>query len=50
MQCLSAEAVARFRGGLPGAVELVLDHEVVELVQSILCLVGFLAEVLQQRL
>jgi hypothetical protein len=47
MLSLSGEATAQFQSGLSSAVVLVLDHEVLELVQGVLSLVGLLAEPLE---
>ena len=50
MLSFGAEATAQVRSGLLSPVQLILDDEVVELVQSILSLVGLLAELLEQPL
>jgi hypothetical protein len=50
MLSFAAEAIAQLWSGLSSPIELVLDHEVVELVQSILSLIGLLAQVLEQTL
>uniref|UniRef100_M8CH15 Uncharacterized protein n=1 Tax=Aegilops tauschii TaxID=37682 RepID=M8CH15_AEGTA len=50
MESMTTKTITQLRGGLLGAVQLVLDHEVVELVQGVFSLIGLLAQVLQQAL
>ena len=46
MESMTAVAISKLWGSLPSAIQLVLYHEVLELVQRILSLISLLAQLL----